>query len=117
MLANSSGATQRHSNALAWLALIECRLGDYFASQGHAQEAQRLARISANFYNEAQALHIEAMAWMQLGNYKKSISLCTRARDFLVLCELSDSSTDHDIMDHQATIHSMKSEYREAHNI
>ncbi|KAF8177088.1 hypothetical protein K438DRAFT_1770202 [Mycena galopus ATCC 62051] len=117
LLATTSGNTKRHSQALHQLAWIEWRLGDYFSSQGHAQEAQRLGRISADIYKEAQALRMEAMAWTQLGNYKESISLCTRARNLLVLCGMSGGSTDHSVKNQQAQIHLLKSEYCEAHNI
>ncbi|KAJ7922443.1 hypothetical protein B0H13DRAFT_1865817 [Mycena leptocephala] len=86
------------------------KVGDCFAARLHACEAQRLAGISADLYTEATALTVEAMAWTQLGNYKHSISLYTRARDLLVLC-------DRDIMVELAEIHLVKSEYREAHNI
>jgi tetratricopeptide (TPR) repeat protein len=92
-------------------------LGDYLPARLHACEAQRLAGISANLYNEAEALYIEAMAWTNLGNPKQSLSLCTRARDLLVLCGMSGGSTDCTIMSQQAGIHLMKSEYHEAHNI
>jgi tetratricopeptide (TPR) repeat protein len=76
-----------------------------------------LARISADLYNEAQALYIEAMAWTQLGNYKQSISLCHRARELMVLCGMSSGGMDRNIMNQQAQIHLVKSEYREAQNI
>jgi tetratricopeptide (TPR) repeat protein len=117
LLATTSGNTKKHSQALHQLAWIEWMLGDYFASQGHAREAQRLARISADLHMEAHALHIEAMAWTQLGNYIQNISLCTRARDLLVLCSMSGGNIDHAIMASQAEIHLVKSEYHEAHNI
>jgi hypothetical protein len=68
LLATTSGNTKRHSQALEHLAWIKWIFGDYFASQGHAQEAQRLARISADLYIEARALCIEAITWRQLGN-------------------------------------------------
>ncbi|KAF8181170.1 hypothetical protein K438DRAFT_1188402 [Mycena galopus ATCC 62051] len=116
-LASSSGNTKRHAQALNLLAWIEYRLGDYFLSQGHALEAQRLARISADLYKESEALRIEAITWIHLGNYKQSFSLCTRARDLLALCGRSGHTIDHNIMNHQAEIHLVKSEYQEAHNI
>jgi tetratricopeptide (TPR) repeat protein len=116
-LATTSGNTKRHSQALFRLAFIQWMAGDYFASQGHAYEAQRLARISGDLYNEALALHMEAGAWITLGNYTESSSLCTRARDLLDICGTSGWGVDHRIMDLQAQIHLLKSEYHEAHNI
>jgi tetratricopeptide (TPR) repeat protein len=117
LLATSSGNTKRHSQALLQLAKIDWQLGNYLPARLHACEAQRLARISANLYDEARALRMEAIAWTQLGNYKESISLCQRARDLLVLCGLSGGDLDHAIMISQAQIHLVKSEYHEAHNI
>jgi tetratricopeptide (TPR) repeat protein len=114
LLATTSGNTKRHSQALSLLARIHWQLGDYLAVRLHACEAQRLARISANSYGEARVLWIEAVAWTSLGNYKQSISLCTRARELKVLCGMTSGGS---IMNHQAQIHLVKSEYREAHKI
>ncbi|KAF7333339.1 ATPase-AAA-core domain-containing protein [Mycena venus] len=116
-LASSSGNTKRHSQALYLFARIHWQLGNYLTARLHACQAQRLARIVADLHTEARALRIEALAWIQLGNYKQSIYLCKRARNLLILCGMSSGSTDHNILNHQAEIHLMKSEYREAHNI
>jgi hypothetical protein len=83
----------------------------------HAIEAQRLALISADLYREAQALDIEAACCYTLGNYKKAMSLCIRARNLLGLCGMSHGYLDHDILNAQAEIHRHKSEYVEAHSI
>ncbi|KAJ7910768.1 hypothetical protein B0H13DRAFT_1876363 [Mycena leptocephala] len=109
-LAFSTGNTNMHSLGLCNLAWGEWKLGDYSAAQVHANEAQRLAIISADLYREAQALHIEAICYYRSGNYTKAMSLCIRARDLLGLC-------DHQIMNSQAEIHKIKSEYVEARKI
>jgi hypothetical protein len=116
-LATTSGNTKWHAVALEYLARIHWQVGDCFAARLHACEAQRLAGISVDLYTEATALTVEAMAWTQLGNYKHSISLCTRVRDLLVLCGMSGGDTDRDIMVELAEIHLVKSEYQEVHNI
>ncbi|KAJ7844692.1 P-loop containing nucleoside triphosphate hydrolase protein [Mycena leptocephala] len=85
-LAFSTGNTNMHSLGLCNLAWGEWKLGDYSAAQVHANEAQRLAIISADLYREAQALHIEAICYYRSGNYTKAMSLCIRARDLLGLC-------------------------------
>jgi tetratricopeptide (TPR) repeat protein len=105
------------SHALASLAWINWYNGDYFTAQVHANEAQRVARISADLYREARALDIESICWYALGNYKQSIFLCSRARDLLALCGLSSGQLDHSIMTSQAEIHKLKSEYVAAHSI
>jgi tetratricopeptide (TPR) repeat protein len=116
-LATTSGNTKRHSIALFFLAQNHWRIGDYLAARLHACEAQRLARISADLYLEARAIHQEALAWTQLGNYKESIPLCHRARQLLVLCGMTGAKLYSSIMNLQAEVHRDKSEYREAHNI
>jgi tetratricopeptide (TPR) repeat protein len=116
-LALSTGNTKMHSNGLHNLAWVQWDLGDYFAAQMHAIEAQRLAIISADLYREAQALHIEAICCYTLGNYTKAMFLCIRARELLGFCGMSHGNLDHSIMNAQAEIHWFKSEYVDARSI
>ncbi|KAJ7884258.1 hypothetical protein B0H13DRAFT_1890039 [Mycena leptocephala] len=116
-LALSTGNPIQHSQALQNLAWVKWSLGDYFTAQMHAIEAQKLALISADLYREAQALRIEATCCDTLGNYTKAMSLCIRARDLLFLCGMSYGHLDRAIMNSQAEIHRLKSEYGEAHSI
>jgi tetratricopeptide (TPR) repeat protein len=106
-----------HSQGLFNLAWVEWTRGDYSAAQVHANEAQRLAIISADLYGEALALHIEAPCCYALGNYTRAMSLCIRARDLLGFCDMSHGTLDCDIMSCQADIHLLKSEYVEARSI
>ncbi|KAJ6533324.1 hypothetical protein DFH09DRAFT_1406849 [Mycena vulgaris] len=91
------------------LADLRCQMGDPAAGQMSASEAQRLANISADLYNEAHALDIEAQSCYTLGNYKYEASLCNRARDLLAHCGMSAAT--------QAEIYKLKSEYVEARDI
>jgi tetratricopeptide (TPR) repeat protein len=116
-LAHSTGNTRRHSHGLNTFAWIKFHLGDYSAAQSHAYESQRLARISADNYGEASALSIEAICYGTIGNYKQSISLSNRARDLLGLCGMSGGTLEHHLMNTQAEIHNLKSEYVDARNI
>ncbi|KAJ7862989.1 hypothetical protein B0H13DRAFT_2565629, partial [Mycena leptocephala] len=116
-LALSTQNTKMQSQALTSLAWINWNNGDYFTAQVHANMAQRLARISADLYREAQALHIASVCYHSLGNYKQSISLCSRARDLLALCGMSSGQLDHYLMTTQAEIHKLKSEYVAARSI
>ncbi|KAJ7907806.1 hypothetical protein B0H13DRAFT_1879258 [Mycena leptocephala] len=116
-LALSTGNTKWHSQGLRNLAWVEWNIGDYSAAQKHAKEAQRLAIISADLYREAQALNIEATCCYTLGNHIKAMSLCIRARDLLGLCGMSHGALDYNIMNTQAEIHRLKSEYAEARSI
>jgi tetratricopeptide (TPR) repeat protein len=106
-----------HSQGLFNLACIKWRLGDYLIAQLHAKEAQRLARITADLFREAQALDIEATCSCALGHYKQGITSYNRARELLSLCGMVNSHLDHHIRSMQAEIHQKKSEYRQAHSI
>ncbi|KAJ7935866.1 hypothetical protein B0H13DRAFT_1853979 [Mycena leptocephala] len=116
-LADSTGNNRRHSQALHILARLKQFVGDYSASQLYAHESQRMARISAQPYREANALVDGAICLYTLGDYKQSISLFNKARNLLGLCGASGGQIDHEIMIHQAEVHKLKSEYVEAQNI
>jgi tetratricopeptide (TPR) repeat protein len=116
-LALSTWNTKMQCQSLIRLASINWCRGDYFTAQVHRKEAQRLARLSADLYREAQALEIAIICCYSLGNYKQSIFLCSRARDLLALCGMSGGHLDHSIMTNQAEIHKLKSEYVEARSI
>ncbi|KAJ7794302.1 hypothetical protein B0H14DRAFT_3159149 [Mycena olivaceomarginata] len=98
-LAHSTGNTKRHSDALCNLASMNERIGNYSTAQLQAFEAQRLARISANLYAEARALNVQAKCLEWFGDYSRS------------------GITYRDLMNEQAEIHKLKSEYLEAYNI
>ncbi|KAJ7712645.1 P-loop containing nucleoside triphosphate hydrolase protein, partial [Mycena olivaceomarginata] len=88
-LAHSTGNTKRHSVALCNLALMNQQIGDYSTAQLQAFEAQRLARISANLYAEADALKIQALCLKWFGDYSRSVSTLKRSMHLLGLCGLS----------------------------
>ncbi|KAJ6477278.1 hypothetical protein DFH09DRAFT_1467740 [Mycena vulgaris] len=116
-LAISTGNTKRQCQSLRYLAFLKWCMGDPAAGQMYASEAQRLAKISADLYNEAHALHMEATCCQTLGNYKYAASLCNRARDLLAHCGMSGGTLDSELMNNQADTHKSKSEYVEARNI
>ncbi|KAJ7620684.1 hypothetical protein DFH06DRAFT_1359597 [Mycena polygramma] len=116
-LATSAGNTERQAQALCSMALSNQNLGYYSVAQGYSKEAQRLARISAYLYGEAQGLQLEATCWHDLGDYSQSLSLCNQARDLLASCGMSHSQMSHTIMSTQAEVHKLKSEYTEAQDI
>jgi tetratricopeptide (TPR) repeat protein len=116
-LALSTGNTRRQSVVLCTLAWIQWGLGNYSMAQVNAYDAQRLARISADLYGEAEALNLQGMCCCALGNYKQGILLSTRARDLLNLCGMSNGDLDRGIMTTQTEIHKLRSEYVEARSI
>ncbi|KAJ6592271.1 hypothetical protein DFH09DRAFT_1273372 [Mycena vulgaris] len=116
-LATSTGNTRRQCQSSILLAWITWLQGDPVAGQIYSSEAQRLAKLSADLYNEAQALDIRAICWQTLGDYKYTASLCIRARDLLARCGMSGGDRDLSLMGTQAETHNLKSEYVEARNI
>ncbi|KAJ6461503.1 hypothetical protein C8R47DRAFT_1159459 [Mycena vitilis] len=109
--------TKKHSQGLISMAWIHWYLGCYTAAQAYAKESQRLARISANLYGEANALEIGAACCYSQGDYPECLALCTRAKDLLTACGMSRSQLSLIITATQAEIHKVKSEYSEARNI
>ncbi|KAJ6538371.1 hypothetical protein DFH09DRAFT_1283417 [Mycena vulgaris] len=116
-LAISTGNTRRQCHSSVNLATIKSHLGDPAAGQMYASEAQKLAKLCADLYNEAHALRTEAVCWHALGNYKYAASVCNRASDLLAHCGMSGGSVDSSLMITQADIHKVKSEYVEARNV
>jgi hypothetical protein len=95
ILATSCGNKVLQTVVFFDIANIKWNIGDYHGGQINACEAQKLAQFSADLYNEAAALLIEAMCFMDLGNYKTTISICSRARKLLELCGMSGGNLDH----------------------
>ncbi|KAF8171776.1 hypothetical protein K438DRAFT_1773072 [Mycena galopus ATCC 62051] len=91
--------------------LLEC---DYTAIWNNASAAKRLSKLSANFYQEANANQVGAACSRYLGKYKESAAQLLRARELVALCGLSGGDLDHDIALGLAEIYLVKSEYAEA---
>jgi tetratricopeptide (TPR) repeat protein len=113
----SSGNTKWQSQGLYDLAKHTWFLGDYSACKVYAHESQKLARISADLFREALALHFEAICLYTLGDYQQSTPLFDRARVLVELCGVSGGALDRNIMSDQAEVYKLKSEYIEARNI
>ncbi|KAJ7457507.1 hypothetical protein FB451DRAFT_1372600 [Mycena latifolia] len=116
-LSISTENTRRQASMLIQLARIKLRIGDSSAALQHASESRRLARISGNLFVEANALRFASMCWSTLGSYTQSILLAHRARELLGLCAMSGGELDLQILNNQAEVHLLKSEYLEAHSI
>ncbi|KAJ7457771.1 hypothetical protein FB451DRAFT_1372421 [Mycena latifolia] len=116
-LSISTGNVRQQSDLLGTLAWFEWATGNYSAGKKHAYEAQRLAKISGNLWVEAWAMRVESLCWYAFGSYKHSMTLLRRARDLLRLCGMSGGSLDDDIMNSEAEVHRLKSEYVEARKI
>ncbi|KAJ7032102.1 hypothetical protein C8F04DRAFT_1235566 [Mycena alexandri] len=116
-LAQADGDYRGQCVAFVKLSLIEWLRGNYTAGQAYAQEAQKVAKISGDLFQEAHGLYSEALCMKPLGYYKHANSLLTRARTLLGLCGMSYTALDYDLMNSQAEVQRHKSEYVEAHNI
>ncbi|KAJ6592037.1 hypothetical protein DFH09DRAFT_1414862 [Mycena vulgaris] len=116
-LAISTGNTRRQCGSSLNLATVKWGMGDPASGQMYASEAERLAKISTDLYSEARALAIKAGCHQAHGNYKYAARLCNKARDLLAHCGMSGGQPDFEIMNSQAEIHKLKSEYAEAQNI
>ncbi|KAF8157576.1 hypothetical protein K438DRAFT_2074166 [Mycena galopus ATCC 62051] len=76
---------------------VNCWSGDYTAGRNNASAAKRLSKLSANFYQEANANQVGAACSRYLGKYKESAAHLLRAMELVALCGLSDGDLDHDI--------------------
>ncbi|KAJ7023142.1 hypothetical protein C8F04DRAFT_1271678 [Mycena alexandri] len=116
-LAQANGDYRGQCVALVKLSLIEWLRGNYTAGQGYAQEAQKVAKISGDLFQEAHGLYSEALCMKAPGYYKHANSLLTRARTLLGLCGMAYTVLDYNLMNSQAEVQRHKSEYVEAHKI
>ncbi|KAJ7354283.1 hypothetical protein DFH08DRAFT_984664 [Mycena albidolilacea] len=111
------GDINQQCNALLGIARVKVRTGDHSGVKAHTSEVQRLSKLSANLYQEARALWIEALCDTTLGNYQNSVACLHTAQHILGLCGLSGGSLDYNIRICQADVHLRKSEYTQARNI
>ncbi|KAJ7723147.1 hypothetical protein B0H16DRAFT_1699068 [Mycena metata] len=116
-LAQVHGDHRGQCIVLDQLAWIEWLGGSYNAAQTYAQEVQKLAKTSGNFYQEAHGLYSEALCCKALGDYRYCISLFTRSRTLLGLCGMTHTELNSLIMSAEADLYTCKSEYAQAHNI
>ncbi|KAJ7807766.1 hypothetical protein B0H14DRAFT_2609397 [Mycena olivaceomarginata] len=109
--------TSQQCHALQGIARLKYRAGDYSAGQVVAAEAQRLARLSADSFEEAAALWIGAGCSTYLGDFHHAIAQSQRGREILGICGLAGGILDHNITMSEVEIHVLKSEYTQARKI
>ncbi|KAJ7657754.1 hypothetical protein DFH06DRAFT_453855 [Mycena polygramma] len=85
-LAISTGNIKKQCQVLHYLAFTKWHIGAYSEAQVHAHESQRLASMSGNLFAEANAIRIENMCCIALGDYNQGVLLCNRAEDLLRFC-------------------------------
>ncbi|KAJ6575556.1 hypothetical protein DFH09DRAFT_1454858 [Mycena vulgaris] len=116
-LAIASGNIKREAASLTTLGWIKWQRGAYSEAQKHASQSQRLAKTSADLYQQAEALQVESACWFSLGRYGYSNSLTKTARELLGLCGMSGGELDYSILCNQAEVHYLQSEYLESRAI
>ncbi|KAJ7719500.1 hypothetical protein B0H16DRAFT_1700224 [Mycena metata] len=116
-LAQTNGNYKQECAALMSLSWIEWLGGNYNVARAYAQEAQRLAKLSGDLFQEAIGLYYEHKCQQVLGDYESCILLCTQARTLLGLCGMFHGGLNHHLGNSQAGVHLLKSEYTEGHLI
>jgi tetratricopeptide (TPR) repeat protein len=116
-LSTSCGDLNEQSATFMEIASLKWTTGDYYTAQLHAREAQGLSKLSANLYEEARGLRIEAMCSMMLGHYQGCISQLNRAKEIVGICGMLGGSLDYSITSIQVEVHLLKSEYAQARSM
>ncbi|KAJ7131136.1 hypothetical protein C8R44DRAFT_55600 [Mycena epipterygia] len=116
-LAKFCGDSRQQSAALMQLADLQVAMCDYHGARLRVREAQEIAQLSGNVYEEAIALRTDAQCLTALGNLKESASSCQKITELLQLCGMQGGTADYKAMNVLAEVHRLKSEYLEAHNI
>ncbi|KAJ7740152.1 hypothetical protein B0H16DRAFT_59196 [Mycena metata] len=104
-------------DALESLAMSEGSRGNFRVALTYAIESERLAKTSGLLLAEAIALRVHSMCTNSLGNYKSSSAACDRARELLALCGMAGGEMDNLVMNSQAEVHKLKTEYAQAYNV
>ncbi|KAJ7732134.1 hypothetical protein B0H16DRAFT_1468701 [Mycena metata] len=117
LLARANGDYKAQCSTLGVLSRIEWLGGNYTAAQAYAREEQRLAKLSGNLIQEAMGLYHEQYCEQVLGNYAACIHLCTMARTVFGLCGMPHRELHYGLLNCQAEVHQLKSEYAEGHLI
>ncbi|KAJ6587361.1 hypothetical protein B0H10DRAFT_814070 [Mycena sp. CBHHK59/15] len=113
-LAIEIGDTNGQTKALMHLAEVEWQKGDYRAGREYAQQARRAAQSTGHLIAEAHTIKVEALCLNSLGDFKRSIKLCTKARELLTACGMRGGSFESSIMNSEGNIHFLKTEYAES---
>jgi tetratricopeptide (TPR) repeat protein len=116
-LSKLCGDTFGQCSIFTGIALLEWRVGDYRTSQIHATEAQKLAKLSANLFEEARALWVGAISSTAIGDFRGSMDKLHRAQEIISLCSLSRGAIGYSIKDSQTENHLRKTEYAQAKSI
>ncbi|KAJ7241125.1 hypothetical protein C8J57DRAFT_1561780 [Mycena rebaudengoi] len=105
------------SNALHSICHILIVTGKPFSALMHAKEASRFAEYTGDIYMHARSLYLQASCHMVLANYQHARHLLHNGRDMLTACCQQQSSLARFMLNSEAEIHLLKSEYRESRQL
>jgi hypothetical protein len=83
----------------------------------HAKEAYQYAEHIGDIYEQAHTLYFQARCHTILANYQHAHSFLQTSRDMLTACGLQQSTLGLMLLNHQAEIHLVKSEYLQSCNL
>ncbi|KAJ6619248.1 hypothetical protein B0H10DRAFT_2026635 [Mycena sp. CBHHK59/15] len=113
-LAIEIGDTNGQTKALMHLAEVEWQKGDYRTGREYAQQARRAAQSTGHLMAEAHTIEVEVLCLYSLGDVKRSVELCTKARELLTACGMRGGALESSIMGLEGDIHFLKTEYAES---
>ncbi|KAJ7460157.1 hypothetical protein FB451DRAFT_1500392 [Mycena latifolia] len=116
-LSKISGDTNQQCIVLTRLGMVNNMIGDYPRAQRYSEQAIILARQSGNLYQEAAATMLQSYVYQGLGDFRRSLEVCPRARECMSLCGLKGGDIDLRILRLQGGAHFDKSEYIDAQAI
>ncbi|KAF8207385.1 hypothetical protein K438DRAFT_1755432 [Mycena galopus ATCC 62051] len=116
-LSERCGDINEQCSVLSAISPLQNVIGRHAAAQDHASLGQKLAKLSGNLYEEAQANSVGAKCSIAMGKYQESAEQLERARELLRICGMSGGALDRGITMSQAEIHLLKSEYAQCRSI
>ncbi|KAJ7765322.1 hypothetical protein B0H16DRAFT_416636 [Mycena metata] len=90
------------------------QLGKYREARAQSQTMRKLAQDHGLFFLEAQAIRVELLCRVSLGNLASCVALSAEARALLAFCGLKGSALDLALINSDAEVHLHKTEYAEA---
>ncbi|CAK5282103.1 unnamed protein product [Mycena citricolor] len=116
-IAVSHELLEAQSDSLNFLGQTYLQMGN--PTEGRVCVAQAFAAAvkCGVVYSQAVSLHIDARCSQELGEFVKTLELCSRASELLALCDMSECGLSLGIAAARAQVHLSKTEYTEARAI
>ncbi|KAJ7067364.1 hypothetical protein C8F01DRAFT_666009 [Mycena amicta] len=105
------------ARALGGLALIEWFYGNYNECIRIAGQQQRIGQMMGNTNAEIGGSRLRAMALTAIGKFPQSAQALAEGREAIVRSNMLNSQHDYMLMNTEADMHQVKTEYREAREI